>query len=255
MEHAEKMYLVPQHQLEKLKSGNGRENIQQVVENDLDDSVRNILLRTDLNQYEKAKLYTNILSRFLAIVKQGDRETSMLTLALPNPAPDHKDDVVATNVEAGGNVEDVVAEVLKNVPARSVKNSRYILDKMSKAKGISSWTESGEFVFRGKAVQGSHMVDLLKNVTAPQKVRDDRRPLGWSEFLQAFAELNIPFSTVPNHHVRRMINGLKSTPATPMSPPIRPSKKPQRYARSSSRPSEDAIFKSPSIDRRQWLEF
>ncbi len=37
------------------------------------------------------------------------------------------------------------------------------------------------------------MVDLLKNVTAPQKVRDNRRPVGWSEFLRAFAELNMPF--------------------------------------------------------------
>ncbi len=45
MQYAEKMYLVPQNQLEKLQSGAPRENIQQVVENDLDTAIRNILLR------------------------------------------------------------------------------------------------------------------------------------------------------------------------------------------------------------------
>ncbi len=40
MQYAEKMYLVPQNQLEKLQSGVARENIQQVVENDLDTAIR-----------------------------------------------------------------------------------------------------------------------------------------------------------------------------------------------------------------------
>ncbi len=157
------------------------------------------------------------------------------------------------SVEDDGAEEHVVDEVLKNVPSRSVKNSRYILDKMSKAKGLSAWNESGEFVFRGKAIQGSHMVDLLKNVTAPQKVRDNRRPVGWSEFLRAFAELNIPFSTVPNQQVRSTIKSLKSKPDTP--PRVRPSKRARRHSRSVFPESEDSVFKSPTIDPRQWLEF
>ncbi len=252
MEYAEKMYLVPQHQLDKARTENVRKTIQQSVENDLDVAMRNILLRTDLNPYEKAKLYTNTLSRFLTIVKQGDRESGVLTQSLPDPT--HKDEVpTVASVEDDGAEEHVVDEVLKNVPSRSVKNSRYILDKMSKAKGLSAWNESGEFVFRGKAIQGSHMVDLLKNVTAPQKVRDNRRPVGWSEFLRAFAELNIPFSTVPNQQVRSTIKSLKSKPDTP--PRVRPSKRARRHSRSVFPESEDSVFKSPTIDPRQWLEF
>ncbi len=139
------------------------------------------------------KLYSGILTRFLTIVKQGDCEQSVLTLTLPHPDTDRKDERTIDNTGDEGGSEDVVDEVLKNVPSRSVKNTRYILDKMSKAKGLSAWNESAEFVFKGKAVPGSHMVDLLKNVTAPHQVRDDRRPLGWSEFLQAFAELNTIF--------------------------------------------------------------
>ncbi len=47
------MYLVPQHQLDKARTENVRETIQQSVENDLDVAMRNILLRTDLNRTKK----------------------------------------------------------------------------------------------------------------------------------------------------------------------------------------------------------
>ncbi len=148
MEYAEKMYLVPQHQLDKARTENVRETIQQSVENDLDVAMRNILLRTDLNPYEKAKLYTNTLSRFLTIVKQGDRESGVLTQSLPDPT--HKDEVpTVASVKDDGAEEHVVDEVLKNVPSRSVKNSRYILDKMSKAKGTKRVERIG-----GVCVQG-----------------------------------------------------------------------------------------------------
>ncbi len=151
MQYAEKMYLVPKNQLEKLQSVAPLETIQQVVESDLDTAIRNILVRTDLDPSEKVKLYSSILTRFLTFVKQGDRESSVLTLSLLQHETGHKDDRSAVTTEDYGGSEDVVGEVLKNVPSRSVKNSRYILDKMSKAKGLSEWNESGEFVFKDKS--------------------------------------------------------------------------------------------------------
>lgn len=76
---------------------------------------------------------------------------------------------------------------------------------MSNAKDLSSWSESGEFVFKEKTIPDSHMPDLINNVAALNQVRADRRPKGWTEFLQACAELNITFSTVPNQQVRSKI--------------------------------------------------
>ncbi len=153
MEYSEKMYLVPQKQLEMLKSGTPRENIQQVVENDLDMAIRNILLRTDLDQCEKVKLYSNILTRFLTIVKQEDRESGVLTLSLPNSDTGHKDVRPNTSAEDDEGSENVVDEVLKNVPVRSMKNSQYILDKMSKAKGLSTYTNRANLCLRVKPYQ------------------------------------------------------------------------------------------------------
>ncbi len=42
MEYAEKHYVIPQNQLNKLRAGGVRETIQQTVENDLDIAIRNI---------------------------------------------------------------------------------------------------------------------------------------------------------------------------------------------------------------------
>ena len=75
---------------------------------------------------------------------------------------------------------------------------------------MSSWNESGEFVVNGCAVSGSHILHLVKSITMPYRVSDDRRPLGWAEFLEAFAVLNIPLSTIPNKHVREKIILLKN---------------------------------------------
>ncbi len=124
MEYAEKHYVIPQNQMNKLRAGNARETIQEVVENNLDEAIRNILQRSDLDSYGKAKLYSNVLQRFLTIVKQGDLASDTLTLTLPKP------DVITdgdTNVNApiptSNNVVDIqdqiVDEILHNVSQRS----------------------------------------------------------------------------------------------------------------------------------------
>ena len=72
MENAEKMYLVPQRQIKDRLRGYDNTNplpIRQTVENDLDVSIKNILSRDDLDPHEKAKQYTALLHRYLALIK------------------------------------------------------------------------------------------------------------------------------------------------------------------------------------------
>ncbi len=180
--------------MNKLRAGNVCETNQQVVENNLDDAIRNILQRSDLDPHGKAKLYSNILQRFLTIVKQGDLDSGTLTLTLPKQDVVHTDAPASTPVPSSNNadVEDqIVNEILNNVPQRSLKNIKLIWNKISNAKQLCTWTDSGEFVLKGHVIAGSHMLDLVKSITAPHTIRDEYRPRGWSEFLDAFAVLNI----------------------------------------------------------------
>lgn len=52
MEYAEKMFLVLQHQLDKLNLVPHHESIQKFVENNLDTAIRNILHRSDLDSHD-----------------------------------------------------------------------------------------------------------------------------------------------------------------------------------------------------------
>ena len=258
MEYAEKKFLIPQHQLDKLKSSNTRESIHHVVENDLDTTIRNILQRSDIDHHEKAKMYTTVLQRFLTLARLGDRESSTLTLSLPQPDSLVKEGPHPTDcVTAHDGLDDFADEVLKNIPQRSVKNVRYILDKMSKTKDITSWTESGEFVFKGRTIPGSHMLDLVKSITAPHKIADERRPGGWHEFLEAFANLNLPYSVVPNQYVRQAINSFKtkSTPTVADLPKKSKKRKVHLSTPIHSKHPEDILFNSPSLDQSRWLSF
>ncbi len=258
MEYAEKHYVIPQNQLNKLRAGGVRETIQQTVENDLDIAIRNILQRTDLDPHGKVKLYSNVLQRFLTIVKQGDLESSTLTLTIPKhdaDAPALSAPVNPTSNNDYGE-DQIVNEILNNVPQRSLKNVKYILDKMSNAKPLSSWTSSGEFVFKGHVISGSHVLDLVKSITAPHTIRDEYRPHGWNEFLDAFAILNIPFSTIANTQVKRTVEALKrKTPAhiQQMPPKITPPLK-KRMRKKLSNPVEN-VFNSPDLDASAWLTF
>ncbi len=166
MEYAEKHYVIPQNQLNKLRAGGVRETIQQTVENDLDIAIRNILQRTDLDPHGKVKLYSNVLQRFLTIVKQGDLESGTLTLTIPKhdaDAPALSAPVNPTSNNDYGE-DQIVNKILSNVPRRSLKNVKYILDIMSNAKHLSSWTSSGEFVFKDRVISGSHVLDLVKGI-------------------------------------------------------------------------------------------
>ncbi len=75
--------------------------------------------------------------------------------------------------------------------------------------------------------------------------------LGGNEFLDAFAVLNIPFSTISNTHVKRTVEALKrKTPHSPAdaAKDYTPLKKRMRN------PIEN-VFNSPDLDASAWLTF
>ncbi|MGL5902481.1 MAG: hypothetical protein ACRCZO_07300, partial [Cetobacterium sp.] len=191
-----------------------------------------------------------------------DMESNTLTLKLPQHETSDEPMITETSTPRVDDVvrDEIINEVLSNVPQRSLKNIKYIMDKMSKAKHLSSWTDSGEFVFKGKTIEGSHMLDLLKHITMPHHIRDDRRPAGWHTFLEAFADLNIPFSTISNHHVRRTIESIKrGLPVIdPGAIPKGSLKKRQPHKKSYIQPlsnTDDDVFNSPALNTSGWLSF
>ena len=213
MDHVQKMFMVPQHQLDILKNTHQTpptpsESIRQHAENDLDREMGNVLNSPDTDVYIKAKRYSAVLQRYLAMVRQKASEKTLLTLTLPGDVQPGNDDI-GNSIERHEGEDTVLSDIMKHMPGKHKNNAQHIIDMMSKSRGVVSWTPHGEIIVDGSPVRGTHLFDLLKSVTAPYRISAERRPIGWMMFLKKIADLNIPMSLIPNTSVKQAIIAIK----------------------------------------------
>lgn len=209
MEHVQKMFLVPQHQLDLLKQPPQHTgNIRQQAQNDLDKEMLQVSQESDIDVYEKAKKYSDILQRYLALVRQGAREKSVLSLSLPEQLNTEVQTPPADTPLAYGaeGVKDFIAEnVLTHISKRSRRNAELILSALSRSPNTISYNDKGEIVVDKHTIPGSHIYDLIKAVTSTHTPSEGFRPIGWTEFLKAVSDLNIPLSAISNAGVRKTL--------------------------------------------------
>ena len=83
MDHVQKMFLVPQHELDKLKHQSHTQSldtpIRNIAENELDGEIQKLLATPGMDIHEKAKKYSGVLQRYLSFVRQGANEKNFLT--------------------------------------------------------------------------------------------------------------------------------------------------------------------------------
>ena len=253
MDHTHKMYLVPQHQLDALKHTQPRDSVRQTAENELDKAIAMVLNTPDTDLYEKAARYGAVLQRYLSMVKQGQREHGELTLSLADGGPVHTPVAEQHGVDDDdGNGDHIYKDIMKHIPVRSKSNTRHILDSLKKSKNVS-WTDKGELVLQGETIKGSHMFDLLKNVTAPYHVVESVRPQGWNVFLKFLASNNIPLSAIPNKQLSQTVDMYKYTPSTKgdYATAAMPVSSGKRRKRNQTMPS----ITSPGMPIAEWIPF
>lgn len=194
------MYLVPSHQLEELRAPIPKEeNIRRMAVHTLDADMRSVLERADLTEYEKARRYGVLLQKYLTHVRQGEAEKEKLNLFLHPPEP-----------EAPTGHDPVFNDVIDNVAPRYKANARMLLSKMKQNGEIASWDERGTFIYKGKVINGSHVLDLVKSITQTHSLPVTRRPKGMDVFMKAMAELNVPSTVAGRPSVRGVLERLKN---------------------------------------------
>ena len=230
------MVLVPQHQIELARNNNvGRQTLRESVQSDLDEKMRAILADTQDSDYGKAKRYSAVLQRFLALTRQEERDASTTVPLTTAPDPVREDPAQASS-------DSIVTEILKNIAKNSRTKARYILEKMAETPGIASWNKEGEVILNNRRMPGTHLFDLIKNVTSTQILTEKRKPKGWSEYLEALSKLNIPLSLITNTAARTVVEDFKSVQHG-IEPPSR-SKAGKRRTR-----------KSKVWDEKEWIAF
>ncbi|XP_071964131.1 uncharacterized protein [Antedon mediterranea] len=183
----------------------------------LDNSMKGILERDDLHDYDKITMYNQVLQRYLNKEKPVN-----------NPSP------MSLNVQQTGNVEinengaeskedytdSISKEILQSMPSSLKSKTKTFLDRLDRYRkmGVIDWSRYGELLIEGQMVKGSNLLDLTKDIIQEKKGFE---PIGWRDFITVLAKLNTPESLIGNPTRRRTLQRIKSSGTPPHALPKR----------------------------------
>ena len=189
MEHAKKMILVEPRQIEKLK-----ETMLDKTLSKLDGEIYEILHRNVADD-EKAKLYSNSLSRYLNIDK-------------PSVITKFDSKVIDTTEEKSEIVKEsknVETLVLETVPKKWQSQASRLLTHIKNNPDVN-WSEKGELVLKNKTIPKTHVVDLVNDLL--RKRTSTPSPSGWMHLADALKDYNIPHELIGNDDRWKYINDM-----------------------------------------------
>ena len=211
MGHARKMTLVDPRLLDTLRSPPPPTDTVGKKVQALDDEMKTILDRKDLDDGTKVTLYNQVLQRYNVLVDKRVKEPVR---------------VIAVGKEAGTEPEEASsteADVVNTVPKRLQAKARRLMEHL---KRNIAWNDRGELIHEGVPVAGSNVVDLVHDLLRKRKTDD---PKGWQSFARQLRVINIPMELVGNATRRAYIQQT----ATPTTAATR-RRRQQRHRRSSS---------------------
>ena len=160
----------------------------------LDDEMKVILDRKDLDDGTKVTLYNQVLQRYNVLVDKRVKEPVR---------------VIAVGKEVGTEPEktsSMEADVVNTVPKSLQFKARRLMEHL---KRNVVWSDRGELIHEGVPVAGSNVVDLVHDLLRKRKTGD---PTGWQSFARQLHVINIPMELVGNA-IRKAYIQQTATPA------------------------------------------
>src|SRR5688572_17009409 len=196
MEHTKKMILVETRQIEKLK-----ESMLDKTLSKLDGEIYDILHR-NIADDEKAKLYSNSLSRYLNIDKPSVVTTTFKSedLAASDVGAAAASEKASESVKDSQNVESLV---LKTVPKKWKSQASRLLTHIKNNPDVT-WSEKGELVLKNTTIPKTHAVDLVNDLVRQRTSMPS--PSGWKQLANALKGYNIPHELIGNEDRWKHIN-------------------------------------------------
>ena len=186
MEYAKKMILVDPRMLDSLQKTPPVPEATSKSLSEIDQAMRDVLDRDDMDDNNKADSYQQLLWRFLKRFGQyRDKPLGKVEISQTSPtsvtSPDEE-----TIVQKTSKVEK---RVLESVPKTMKRKAQLLLDHM-KDNTDASWNEKGELVYQGQTMEGTNMSDLVNDALRQRKKTED--PRGWQTFAEALKASNVP---------------------------------------------------------------
>ena len=199
MEHARKMALVDPRLLDTLRSPPPPTDTVDKKVKALDDEMKTILDRKDLDDGTKVTLYNQVLQRYNVLVDKRVKEPVRMIEVGKKAGTEPEE---ASSMEA-----DVVNTVTKSLQAKA----RRLMEHL---KRNVAWNDRGELIHEGVPVAGSNVVDLVHDLLRKRKTDD---PTGWQSFARQLRVINIPMELVGNA-TRKAYIQQTATPSTAATP-------------------------------------
>lgn len=210
MNHAKKMLLIDPDTLGRLQQ-HAKNPVNNTISS-LDQEMSRILKLKQLTDDEKWLQYKQVLTRFLHFTSELRNPISLPIISDTEREEEVKTEVNHIKNEEGANALDIIKiQTLKSVPLRSKNIAELLYDSLNNAE-IIKWDKAGSVSVQGVKIQGSSIIDLISDVV---RNRQDSSPVGWVNFANVLAELNIPREYIVNARRKEFIQQLQSKQHTP----------------------------------------
>ena len=170
------MVLVPQETLRTLQSPHPTPKEKQI--NELDEQIRTVLERDDLDLHGKAQLYSQYLRQYLSATDSLKKPLSIEITEGSGSQP-----ASTTTAATSPVLKDettVEQDILQHVPKIYVKRASQLLHKIKQHANIG-WTVGGELVLNGQQLEGTNICDLVYDLF---RERRGYTPNGSEQFIR-----------------------------------------------------------------------
>lgn len=170
------MVLVRENTLERLQQRQQilTPPIAQTLRN-LDSEMTDILSSKVLDDEQKAKLYNQVLQRYLSYYDQRKGQPLHVKISTPRAVETPKPE------ENEQPTEEPVPENLESVPKIYKAGAIQLLDKIKEHQDVLHWNDKGELLYDTKPITDSHLVDLVNDTLRHRKGFE---PVGSSVFCE-----------------------------------------------------------------------
>ena len=213
MEHARKMALVDPRMLDTLRSPPPSTDTLGKKVQALDDEMKTILDRKDLDDRTKVTLYNQVLQRYNVLSDKHVKEPVRVVTVNESGTWAGAAGAGVAEGAVGAPATGIEADVVDTVPKTMQGKARRLMEHL---KRDIAWTARGELIHEGVPVAGSNVVDLVNDLLRKRKTD----PTGWQPFARQLRAMNLPMELVGNV-TRRAYIRQATTPTPTTSTPGR----------------------------------
>ena len=157
----------------------------------LDEEMKTILDRKDLDDGIKVTLYNQVLQRYNGLVDKRVKEP-IRTISVNESTKGSKTKDEEKEDEEDTPIRRLEATVLDTVPKSLQVKARRLMEHL---KRNVAWNDRGELVHKGVPIAGSNAVDLVHDLLRKRKTD---APTGWQSLAKQLRTANIPMELIGN---------------------------------------------------------